>query len=799
MIRSWSQSAGAPAVPAAFAVASGILAAASLPVVPTAGAAALLAGASLAAVAVSHRGDRRVGALGALVLLALAGGWRFQRGFLEPGRRTAAAARCLSDDALVEVTGRLDRLWSRSGSLHRARIAVVSASTNGRPVDLPGPLHLLVAGERDPSDVADIGDLVRVRGPLRLPEAPPSARSPFRFPAEPRLVLKSAAKIEKVAGPAGLLGPVEEAHAAAKRRLKSNLAGTSESDRQAVGLLLALLMGETADLPGETVAAFRDGGVAHIVAISGLQVALVAAGVGLLLGRLRLPVAARDVMLLCATLLYAVFAGGRPPVFRAALMIGLYLLARLLGRPTSPAQVVGFAALALLLFEPEDLFDIGFLLTFAAIFGLSAFGAPLARRLRQRGLGPRFVVDVAAATVGAELAVFPIQAFVFNIVPFVGLLSNPVVVPLSVIFLYAALVLTPLLLVSPPAAAFAVVPLRLLADAMVGVLSALDGLAAFRVIPTPPFALAAAAAALLFAAGTARRPALRRASLVGALSVMFFLLVRRAPLAAAGTARLEALDVGQGDALLLVSPSGRVLVDGGGSWDREYESGRLRLLPKLGDRGAVALDAVVLTHPHPDHSRGLLAALTLLPVGEVFLPATAPRNEFLDEFLEAARRRRLPLRRLSAGDRFSAGGFDFGVLHPAGHAYLRSPENNCSLVLRTALSGRTLLLTGDIEAAAERDILDGPGPLRADILKVAHHGSVTSTTPPMLAAVSPRVGVVSVGRHNRFGHPSAVVLERLRAAGVRTFRTDRDGDVTLLVRRRLILPIFPEAFPERRP
>ncbi len=212
-------------------------------------------------------------------------------------------------------------------------------------------------------------------------------------------------------------------------------------------------MGETADLPGDTVAAFRDGGVAHVVAISGLQVALVAAGAGALLRRVRIPGAVRDSVLLAVTLLFAVFAGGRPPVFRAALMIGLYLLARLLGRPTSPAQVVGFAALVLLLAGPEDLFDVGFLLTFSAVFGLAAFGVPAAAWLAGRGLRPRFLADAVGATVGAEIAVFPVQAFVFNVVPFVGLLTNPVVVPLSILFLYAGLLLLPLLLLSPLTAA----------------------------------------------------------------------------------------------------------------------------------------------------------------------------------------------------------------------------------------------------------------------------------------------------------------------------------------------------------
>lgn len=797
-MRSWSADAGAPAVPAAFAAASGIALSALLPVPPSPAVTGLLAALGLAAAAVSLRGDRRLGVAGAALFFAVAGGARFRTSTLLPAERTEAAARALEDDAVVEVTGRIDQLWSRSGSLFRARLATESATSGGLRIALEAPIALVVAGELDPSDVAEIGDRIRVRGPVRLPDDPPSARSPFRFPAQARLVLKSARQIDRLEGPAGPLGLLESLHVAVKRRLKRNLADASAEDRQAVAFVLAFAMGETADLPAETVAAFRDGGVAHIVAISGLQVALVAAGLSVLLSAFHLSVRMRDTATLVATLLFAVFAGGRPPVFRAALMIGLYLTARLIGRPTSPGQVVGFSALVLLLTGPEDLFDVGFLLTFAAVFGLSAFGTPLARWLREKGLRPAIAVDAAAATVGAELAVFPIQAFVFNVVPFVGLLSNPIVVPLSVLFLYVAILLSPLLLVSPLAAAAAVGPLRLLSDAMVAVLSALDRLGAVRVIATPPYPAALFCALLLLLAGTARLRAARRGALALAAVVMGFLLVRSAPPAEAGTVRLQALDVGQGDAWLLVSPKGRVLIDGGGSRDRDYDMGRLRLLPKLADRGVVSLDAVVLTHPHPDHSRGLLAVLALLPVGEVLLPATAPRNEYLDEFLAAAERRRLPLRRLAAGDRFSAGGFEFDVLHPSGHAFVRSPENNGSLVIRTEAAGRTLLLAGDVEAAAERDLLDRPASLRADILKVAHHGSATSTTPDFLAAVSPRIALVSVGRHNRFGHPSPAVLARLSAARVKTFRTDHDGDFALLLRSGLILPIFPESVPGGR-
>ncbi|MCM3878134.1 MAG: MBL fold metallo-hydrolase, partial [Thermoanaerobaculia bacterium] len=285
----------------------------------------------------------------------------------------------------------------------------------------------------------------------------------------------------------------------------------------------------------------------------------------------------------------------------------------------------------------------------------------------------------------------------------------------------------------------------------------------------------------------------RRASLLAAVAVALAIVLAPPVVSAPDTIRLQALDVGQGDAWLLISPRGRVLVDGGGSPDREYDFGRLRLLPRLADLGAVAFDAVVLTHPHPDHARGLLAVLTSLPVDRVVLPHGAPRNLFLDEFEEAAARRGLTMERLGAGQRFTAAGLSFDVLHPGDGRYPRAPENNGSLVLSVALAGRTALLTGDIEALAESDLVSGGRSLAADVLKVPHHGSRTSTAAAFLSRVSPRLGLIGVGRRNRFGHPAREVTERLLAAGVRTFRTDRDGDIALVFSGGRIRPVFPES------
>lgn len=791
MRRSWSLRAPAPAVPAALAFAAGILLAVLLPVPPAPRQATLLASFSLAAVAAGLRGERRLAAAGAL-LLVLGAGYARALGPLvedrETARRTAAES---AEGEIFEVRGRLAGWWSRSGSLWSAPLEVESARQGRAAAALPGRVVVSVAGETDPAPLAGYGDLVRLRGPLRLPDAGALPSTPFVLAPEPRLPQKGAEQIEVVEGPRGAAGFLIRLHRAADARLAANLEGVSPAEKRAAALAKALLLGETAELTPETVSAFRDGGVAHILAISGVHVGLLALGLTFALGPFRPSVRLRDGLVLGATLAFGAFTGGRAPVLRAVLMIALYLVARLAGRPTSPAHVMALSALLLLAADPANLFDVGFLLSYAAVFGIAAlaplFAAPLRRRL------PAFLADGIAATLGAELCVFPIQATVFHVVPFVALLSNLVVVPLSSLFLFASALLAPLLLAGPLPAALALGPLALLSEAMTGTLRLLDALGAVRVVPTPHFAAAALLSSLLAAAGTVRRRKPRLGALAGAIVLVFLVSARPSSAERPGEVRLVALDVGQGDSFLVVTDRGRVLVDGGGTFDASYDFGRTRLLPRLAALGAVSFDAVVLTHPHPDHSRGLLAALKLLPVGRIYLPRGAPRNPFLDETLAATARSRVPVEVLEAGDAFVAAGAPFEVLHPGPETYGRSPENNGSLVLLLRVGSRRVLLTGDVEAAAERDLLGRGEILSADVLKVPHHGSRTSTTPAFLEKVAPRVALVGVGRRNRFGHPAAEVISRLASSRVQVYRTDLHGDVSLLFREGRILASRPFA------
>ena len=261
-----------------------------------------------------------------------------------------------------------------------------------------------------------------------------------------------------------------------------------------------------------------------------------------------------------------------------------------------------------------------------------------------------------------------------------------------------------------------------------------------------------------------------------------------APRFARGRLEATVLDVGQGDSIFVAFPDGRtLLVDGGGSalapFERqngrpEFDVGEQVVAPYLWERGLKQLDAVALTHPDRDHVDGLFAVLSDFHVRELWVgrETGAPALRALEE---EARGLGTQIVHEHRGSSFDWGGARGEFLWPEDAPSTRKASNNDSLVLRLELAGTRYLLTGDIERPTERELLSRGDDLHADFLKVAHHGSKTSTTPPFLAAVGPRIAAISAGAENPYGHPSASVLEEFHGSGTRVVRTDRDGAVTI--------------------
>ncbi|HVE65786.1 MAG TPA: ComEC/Rec2 family competence protein, partial [Thermoanaerobaculia bacterium] len=295
--------------------------------------------------------------------------------------------------------------------------------------------------------------------------------------------------------------------------------------------------------------------------------------------------------------------------------------------------------------------------------------------------------------------------------------------------------------------------------------------------PTPPLAGIVAVGALTAAAATFPSR-MRPFAALGAVALFAALALPPGPPAPRSGFSVEALDVGQGDAILLRWDDRALLVDGGGPFDVEAaDFGRTRLLPKLLDRGVTRLDAVLATHPHPDHALGLLAVVEELPVDSLWLSAGEDEGGLFAALSRTAAAEGIPVSILRPGPPMTWRNARLTVLHSGGVRRKRDPVNNQSVVLRFERDGRSAVLTGDVGAATERALAAG-GRLRpADLLKVAHHGSRTSTTAGFVDALRPRAALLSCGRENRFGHPAAETLATLRGQGVPVFRTDRLSDV----------------------
>jgi competence protein ComEC len=282
-------------------------------------------------------------------------------------------------------------------------------------------------------------------------------------------------------------------------------------------------------------------------------------------------------------------------------------------------------------------------------------------------------------------------------------------------------------------------------------------------------------ALLVTAARTRGR--LRAGAAAGAAALFLVLALRAGPRGPAEGFSIEALDVGQGDAILLRWKDRAVLVDGGGPFDAvSTDFGRTRLVPKLLDRGITRLDAVLLTHPHPDHALGLFAVLEELPVARFLRGSGDDEANLYARLDDLAARRGVPIRPLADGDSLDLAGGRLFVLHSGGRRRKTDAVNNQSVVALFEREGRSALLTGDAGAPTEADLAAAGALAPVDVLKVGHHGSRTSTSAELLERVRPRVALVSCGRGNRFGHPAPDTVASLARFCVPVLRTDQRSD-----------------------
>jgi competence protein ComEC len=559
-------------------------------------------------------------------------------------------------------------------------------------------------------------------------------------------------------------------------RIRSSLqtaaSGLPDQER---GLLPGLIDGDTTNLDPVLADRFRSAGLTHLVAVSGTNCSIVVGAVLLVLRR------ARARPWVCAVagglvlLMFVIVARPSPSVLRAALMAVIALVSLGTGRPRAALPAVSAAVLALLIWDPPLAGSASFAMSVLATVALLLIAPGWARALRERGV-PLGVAESVAVAAAAHLVTAPIVAAISGRLSLVAIpanvLAEPVVALITVVG-FAAAVLAPLWLGGGAALAWvAGWPCRWLV-AVADYFGGLHG----ATVPWPGgrtggILLLLTVAAL--AVASVRTGARRALVAAAATALVIFIPVRAVTSAWPVPGWIfAACDVGQGDALVLsTGPGEAVVIDAGPD--------PVLIDRCLRDLGVHRIPLLVLTHFHLDHVGGLPGVARGRPIERILTsPLDGPQSGSLIVHRIAAAMGR-PVLAPPAGTSLDVGRVHLDVLGPVASFHgTRSDPNNSSLVLRADVGGVRILLPGDAEVEAQRSLVAAGADLRADVLKVPHHGSAYSD-PTFLAAAHASLAIISVGAHNDYGHPSPVLLTEMARLGVPVFRTDRQGDVAVV-------------------
>ncbi|HVF18629.1 MAG TPA: ComEC/Rec2 family competence protein [Mycobacteriales bacterium] len=643
------------------------------------------------------------------------------------------------------------------GVLVPTRAELVTVGADG--FRLRRPVTVLAAGQGWLGRLP--GERLRVQGRLGLPRPGDGVAAVVRAHGPP-IPLGRAGLAQRVAG-----------------RLRQGLRdATSQLPADARALVPGLVVGDTSRLDDDLREDFRTTGMSHLVAVSGSNCAIFLGAALLLARRLRSSVVATGLVGAVALAGFVLVARPSPSVLRAAVMGAIALVALVTGRSRSGLPLLCGSALLLLLVSPGLAASPGFALSVAATGGLVALAPPWRRRLANRL--PGWLADAIAVPLAAQVACTPIIAGLFGQVSLVAVPANLLAMPAVGVATVAGVVTALLAPVAMPLAEVVAWGAGLPAI-WLGVVARSFAAAPYASAPWPRGLLGAAGiTTLLLAAPYAGRARVVRRAAVAVVPVVW--------IAAAGAQAvlsgwppagwvLAACDVGQGDGLVVRGHDAVLVVDAG------PDPASIRAC--LDDLRVRRVNALVLTHLHADHVEGVPGVLSGRGVAQIVVgPLDEPAEE-RDRVRRWAERRSVPIRRATAGERWSVGDIGVEVLAPA--AEFRGTEsdpNNSSLVLAVAVRGLRLLLTGDIEAPAQQAVLSAVPEerLRAHVLKVAHHGS-SKNLRELGERVGASVAVTSVGADNPYGHPARSTMSMLRDLGLVSLRTDIDGDVAVGVRR----------------
>lgn len=550
------------------------------------------------------------------------------------------------------------------------------------------------------------------------------------------------------------------------------------ANEENASVLDAMLLGDKKELDPEVKKLYQDNGIAHILAISGLHISMLGMALHKLLRKLGISWYLSGAAAGAIMSAYGLMTGFGVSTTRAVIMFLVYLLAGILGRTYDILSALALSAILILMGNPRYLTDAGFLLSFSAVLGVAVL-APVIRNICncKNKLLESFLVSLAI-----QFTTIPIVLFFYFEIPLYGVLLNLVVIPLMSLVLGFGIAGGMAGLIFVPAGIFLVSPCYYILGLYKYLCAAVLNLPLAKIIVGKPDLWQMVVYYLLLLAICLIKPQKKSGEIfkwVWGTALMMFLISRQP----GNGMRITFLDVGQGDGICIQAPGGiNCLIDGGSSDVKQVGSKRIE--PFLKSRGIRKIDYLFISHMDADHINGileLLEAYALNLAGEnasgvsirhLVLPKLSKKDEEYLEIEKLAKKNKIMVLYFQKGDRILNGRISFSCLHPSKNSASEDRNEN-SMVLQMAYKDFRVFFAGDVEGAGEGEMLNELE--RADLLKVAHHGSRNSTPDTFLEAVRPRIGILSCGKDNRYGHPHEELVNRLKSAGVAYYSTTDYG------------------------
>lgn len=544
-------------------------------------------------------------------------------------------------------------------------------------------------------------------------------------------------------------------------------------------LLLAILLGDKDKLSEDIQESFKTSNLSHMLAVSGAHVSYIILGLTYVLQNSIIGKKNGKIVRIIFLLAFMAITNFTPSVTRACIMAILTLFSSIIYRKSDVYTNISVAALITLIFNPYSLLDLGFQLSYGGTIGIIIF----IKRIQEKKSNSKvinYIKQMALVSIYANIIIIPIMMYHFNTVSFTFIISNIMASPiLGIIVITGFLFIIASITVKPLTRLIAIF-IKPILSILIKISQICSKLPFSNILVVTPymFNVISYYAIILYCIKSKKNNKCKIiiCLLIVLILINFIIYIFPQKL------RIFFIDVGQGDSTLIITPDKKtVLIDGGGS--DSFDVGEKVLLPYLLDRRILKIDYVLISHFDTDHCGGILTIMEKVKVKNIIISEQAEHSENYERFKKLMIHKKIRLIEVKKGDKIKIGRYsEFKILFPTSRLLSENPLNNNSIVAQFNYNNFKMLFTGDIEKLAEQQILKAEkAEIRADILKVAHHGSKTSSIPEFIKAVKPKIALIGVGKNNTFGHPNQQTIKNLENIKCRIYRTDLQGEIIIKI------------------